>query len=191
MSKSTAGAGEGAASDEALMEAYAQCDDLTAFGQLYDRWSDRLFGYLARAGDPATAEELFQTLWMRLHAARRSYGSGRAVAPWIFAIAANLRREEWRRRRRHPEDPCAAPPESSSAGASAEDEALAVERDRVVREALAALPEAQRDVIELHRFEHLSFPEIAEALGEGVEAVKSRAFRGYKALRVLLVGMRP
>jgi RNA polymerase sigma-70 factor (ECF subfamily) len=193
MSKLTAGAGErAAASDEALMEAYARCGDSTAFEQLYDRWSDRLFGYLARAMDPATAEELFQTLWMRLHAARQSYGSGRAVAPWIFAIAANLRREEWRRRFRHPEEPHAVPPPSGAgASASAEEEALAVERDRVVRKALTALPEAQRDVIELHRFEHLSFPEIAEALGEGVEAVKSRAFRGYKALKVLLAEMRP
>jgi RNA polymerase sigma-70 factor (ECF subfamily) len=193
MSNLTAGAGErAAASDEALMEAYARCGDSTAFEQLYDRWSDRLFGYLARAMDPATAEELFQTLWMRLHAARQSYGSGRAVAPWIFAIAANLRREEWRRRRRHPEEPHAVPPPSGAgASASAEEEALAVERDRVVRKALTALPEAQRDVIELHRFEHLSFPEIAEALGEGVEAVKSRAFRGYKALKVLLAEMRP
>ncbi|HXN83859.1 MAG TPA: sigma-70 family RNA polymerase sigma factor [Myxococcales bacterium] len=191
MTKLTAGAREpGAASDEALMEAYARRGDLTAFEQLYDRWSDRLFGYIARAVDPATAEELFQTLWMRLHAARQSYGSGRAVAPWIFAIAANLRREEWRRRCRHPEEPCAAPP-PSGAGASAEEAALAVERDRAVRKALTALPEAQRDVIELHRFEHLSFPEIAEALGEGVEAVKSRAFRGYKTLKVLLVEMRP
>ncbi len=74
---------------------------------------------------------------------------------------------------------------------SAEDSALAAERDRAVRSALAALPETQREVIELHRFEHLSFPEIAEALGEGVEAVKSRAFRGYKALRTMLMEIQP
>ncbi len=189
MSKPTAGAGEqAAASDEALMEAYARHGDSTAFEQLYDRWSDRLFGYLARAVDTATAEELFQTLWTRLHAARQSYGSGRAVAPWIFAIAANLRREEWRHRGRRPEELQAAPNPSGTA-ASAEEEALAVERDRLVRRALAALPEGQREVIELHRFEHLSFPQIAEALGEGVEAVKSRAFRGYKVLKVLLAEM--
>ena len=91
MSKPTAGAGEqAAASDEALMEAYARHGDSTAFEQLYDRWSDRLFGYLGRAVDTATAEELFQTLWTRLHAARHSYISGRPVVPWIFAIAANL-----------------------------------------------------------------------------------------------------
>src|SRR5258708_14175341 len=137
MSNLTAGAGERAAPwDEGLMEAYARCGDSTAFEQLYDRWSDRLFGYIARAVDPATAEELFQTLWMRLHAARQSYGSGRAVAPWIFAIAANLRREEWRRRGRRPEEPQAAPTPSGTV-ASAAEEALAVEPCPPGRTALA------------------------------------------------------
>jgi len=176
-------------SDEALMDAYAR-GDTAAFERLYERWNDRLFGYLARALDPTTAEELFQTLWMRIHGARRSYSSGRAVAPWLFAIAANLRREEWRRRSRRPEQPH---PDAVSSGTalSAEETALSAERRRAVRQALGALPDAQREVIELHRFEHLSFPEIAEALGEGVEAVKSRAFRGYKALRVMLAEMQP
>ncbi len=171
------------------MDAYARGDP-AAFQVLYERWHDRLFGYLARAFDPATAEELFQTLWMRIHGARRGYDRARAVAPWLFAIAANLRREEWRRRSRRPEEPR---PDAAPAGSSgsAEDSVLAAERDRAVRNALAALPDTQREVIELHRFEHLSFPEIAEALGEGVEAVKSRAFRGYKALRALLTEMQP
>jgi hypothetical protein len=51
----------------------------TALEQLYDRWSDRLFGYLARTADPATAEELFQRLGMRLHAAR---GATARVVRW-------------------------------------------------------------------------------------------------------------
>jgi RNA polymerase sigma-70 factor (ECF subfamily) len=166
------------------MHAYAR-GDATAFQELYDRWHGRLFGYLARAFDPATAEELFQTLWMRIHGARRQYDPVRAVGPWLFTIAANLRREEWRRRSRRPEEPRAeVEPEGSIA--SAEDAALTTERDLAVRNALAALPETQREVIELHRFEQLSFPEIAEMLGQGVEAVKSRAFRGYKALRAML-----
>lgn len=191
MSRLTDGADlKPAASDEALMDAYAHRGDTAAFEQLYLRWSDRLFGYLARAVDPTTAEELFQTLWTRLHAARQTYTLGRAVGPWIFAIAANLRREEWRRRGRRPEDPQADPMPAGRA-ASAEDLALSDERASLVRKALAARPEGQREVIELHRFEQLSFPQIAEALGEGVEAVKSRAFRGYKVLRTLLEEMKP
>lgn len=68
----------------------------------------------------------------------------------------------------------------------AEDAALEDERIRLVRQALAGLPDGQREVVELHRLQQLSFPEIADVLGEGVEAVKSRAFRGYKALKILL-----
>lgn len=181
---------EGAASDEALMDAYAHSGDAAAFEVLYGRWHDRLFGYLARAFDAATSEELFQTLWMRIHLARRGYDRERAVAPWLFAIAANLRREEWRRRSRRPEEPRRDVMPAGTAH-SAEESALAAERERAVRNALAALPLPQREVIELHRFEHLSFPEIAEALGEGLEAVKSRAFRGYKVLRAMLAEMQP
>src|SRR2546425_2248299 len=147
-------------SDEALMDAYAR-GDAAAFERLYERWSDRLFGYLARALEPTTAEELFQTLWMRIHKARHSYSSGRAVGPWLFAIAANLRREEWRRRSRHPEEPHP-DAEPSGTAVSPEETALSVERRRAVRRALGALPDGQREVIELHRFEHLSFSQIAD-----------------------------
>lgn len=190
MGKGTLGAEvDEAASDEALMAAYVRGDS-GAFEQLYERWSDRLFGYLSRAFDAPTAEELFQTMWMRVHSGRHGYTPGRTVVPWLFAIAANLRREEWRRRKRRPEEPQATPAPPGTT-ASAEEAALGAERERAVRKALSALPDGQRDVIELHKFEHLSFPEIAEALGEGVEAVKSRAFRGYKALKDLLAGMQP
>jgi RNA polymerase sigma-70 factor (ECF subfamily) len=103
----------------------------------------------------------------------------------MFAVAANLRREHWRRRSRRPEV-LEGTPAPLGFVTSAEDAALEDERSRMVRKALAQLPEGQREVVELHRFEEFSFPEIAEVLGEGVEAVKSRAFRGYKALRVLL-----
>ena len=55
-----------------------------------------------------------------------------------------------------------------------------------MKAALAKLPESQREVIILHKLEGLSFPDIANALGEQVEAVKARAFRGYRSLRKLL-----
>jgi RNA polymerase sigma-70 factor (ECF subfamily) len=189
MERSTPTACEAGLSDEELMAAYARGDG-AAFEALFRRWRDRLFGYLARAFDAPSAEELFQTLWLRIHRARGQYMPGRALAPWILAAAANLRREEWRRRGSRPEDPEPAPAPNTTA-TSPEEAFLENERAQAVRRALAALPEGQREVIELHRFEGLSFPEIAELLGEGVEAVKSRAFRGYKALRTALAEMRP
>jgi RNA polymerase sigma-70 factor (ECF subfamily) len=65
---------------------------------------------------------------------------------------------------------------------------------RRVRSALAELPEAQRSVVLLHRFEGMTFGEIATILSavegrplqEG--AVRVRAFRAYATLRNVLVG---
>ena len=51
------------------------------------------------------------------------------------------------------------------------------------RDALDALPESQRAVIHLHRFEGMTFPQIAGVLGTSEVAVRGRAFRAYAQLR--------
>ena len=61
--------------------------------------------------------------------------------------------------------------------------------EKVVRAALEQLPEAQREAIVLHRFEGLSYAEIAETAGVTESAVKVRAHRGAETLRVLLKGV--
>jgi RNA polymerase sigma-70 factor, ECF subfamily len=58
-----------------------------------------------------------------------------------------------------------------------------------VRAALDALPESQRTVIHLHRYEGMTFSEIATVLHSTPGAVKLRAFRGYETLRQRLKGL--
>jgi len=60
---------------------------------------------------------------------------------------------------------------------------VARELASAVRAALARLPDSQREVIYLHRFEQMSFAEIASVLDTSEGAVKLRAFRGYEKLR--------
>jgi RNA polymerase sigma-70 factor (ECF subfamily) len=55
-----------------------------------------------------------------------------------------------------------------------------------VRRAVDALPESQRVVIHLNRFEGLTFAEIARVLGTTEGAIKLRAFRAYGTLRQAL-----
>src|SRR5436853_571647 len=52
-----------------------------------------------------------------------------------------------------------------------------------VRQAIARLPESQRMVVHLHRYEGMTFPEIAQVLSTTEGAVKLRAFRAYETLR--------
>lgn len=58
-----------------------------------------------------------------------------------------------------------------------------------VHHALGQLPESYRFSVVLHRFEGMSFAEIAHILETSEEAVKVRAHRGYERLRVLLRGL--
>ena len=69
-----------------------------------------------------------------------------------------------------------------------EAEAGAGQRIERVRAALEALPESQRAIVHLHRYEGLTFAEIARVLGTTEGAVKLRAFRAYERLRKQLRG---
>ncbi len=176
--------------DEALMAAY-QKGDGRAFETLFSRYQDRVFGYFLRTfGDQALAEDLFQRTFLQVHRARAGYDPARPFVSWVFSIASNLGKDELKHRARRPGDTrWGAPedaPERPATGADPEGLLLAQEKSARVEGALAELPDSQREAIILHKLEGLSFPEIANALDEEVEAVKARAFRGYRALRKLL-----
>ncbi len=164
--------------------------ELRAFDRLYAALAPRLSAFFRRSfSDDAIAQDLLQATFLRLHGARADYRAGAPVRPWIFTIAARLRLDELRRRRRLPPS---AGEEELAAAESIDDRPVAEERIDArteagrVRAALAMLPESQRVVIHLHRWEGLSFAEIAAALGTTEGAAKLRAFRGYEALRARL-----
>lgn len=169
------------------MERYVSGDQ-AAFSALFGRYTGRIYGYLVHAtGDRALAEDLAQQTWLRLHNARATFRAGSRFSPWIYAIAANLRRDHARGSLRAGEhltaDGTAPEPEIDPAAAA---EAGVKERVESVQAALRLLPAAYREVIVLHRWHELSFSEIAEILGTTEGAVKVRAHRGYLKLRELL-----
>jgi RNA polymerase sigma-70 factor (ECF subfamily) len=85
------------------MRAYL-AGDAAAFEAIYRRYSRRVYGFFFRAlGERATAEDLLQKTFLKLHRARAKYQAGKELGGWIFRIAFNLYRDELRRRRRRPE----------------------------------------------------------------------------------------
>jgi RNA polymerase sigma-70 factor (ECF subfamily) len=190
------GQGEELESDEALMARYQARAEQAAFEALFRRWAGKLLAFFRRglwggAGADEVAADLVQKTFLHVHRARADYAVGRPFRPWLYTIALNVRREEGRWRSRHREVLASADDASADGrgGAMARAREPAVEpgttsaSDRLVRRALAALPGAQREVVILHWYEELSFPEIAELVGASVAAVKVRAHRAYEALR--------
>lgn len=169
--------------DEALMERYVNEGSRAAFEALFNRYAPRLHGLFARqVGSRGAASDLVQQTFLNFHRARHDFTLGRAVRPWLYTIALNVRREHHRQRGRKPEvaldpvvhgEPSVAPSTSTRT-------------DRLMRRALMELPEQQREVILLHYFEDLGFNEIAELVGASLSAVKVRAHRGYERLRASL-----
>jgi RNA polymerase sigma-70 factor (ECF subfamily) len=179
---------ESESTEEGLMAAY-RAGDAGAFEQLYALLGPKLHGFFMRSfNDKAVADDLLQTTMLKLHRARADFREGLRLRPWVFSIAARVRLDEYRKRRRvteeldeerlaQAEDRDSAPDEAATGLVDAGD------RASQVRAALAALPESQRVVIHLHRFEGLTFAEIGTVLGTSEGAVKLRAFRAYERLR--------
>ena len=174
--------------DEELMSAYA-AGDARAFESLFARLAPRVHGFFLRSfRDEGVADDLLQVTFMKVHRARAQFRTELKLLPWLFAVAARVRLDELRRRLRLPEDA------GEEAIARADEQAP---RDPppdsdlkdAVRAALEALPESQRAVIHLHRYEGMTFAEIARVLGTTPGAAKLRAFRGYETLRRQLKGI--
>lgn len=170
-------------SDEALMVRYVATSDRAAFKTLFDRHAGRLAAFFHRGmNDRILAQDLVQTTFLHVHRARRDYDPKRPFRPWLYTIAANIRREYWRRRKRKPEEPL----EPGREGSVQPDTTTV--RDRLVRRALDELPDNQREVVLLRWYGGLTFPEIGATLGIQTNAAKVRGHRALKALRVLLGG---
>ena len=135
------------------------------------------------------ADDLLQVTFMKVHRAREKFDKGLKLAPWLFAVAARVRLDELRKRMRLPEDADEEALARADEQAPRDPDPLGADVRDAVRAALDRLPESQRAVIHLHRYEGMTFPEIAQALGTTPGAIKLRAFRGYETLRKELEGV--
>jgi RNA polymerase sigma-70 factor (ECF subfamily) len=179
---------------DAAMERYARGDD-RAFAIVHAGLGQRLRLFLLRlCRAPALADDLLQEAFMRMHRARGSFAPGSRVVPWAYAIARNAHTDHTRsahtRRVRSldedDEDGSSRSEVAAEPGSNAEEVHIAKQTARVVEDALARLPPAQREAFVLIRYEGMSVADAARILGATENAVKLRAFHAYEALRSAL-----
>ena len=178
----------------AVMARY--CDgEIRAFEELYAGLGPRILGYLTSlVGEPATAEDLLQQTFMKLHQCRATYVRGANPIPWLYTIAHRTCIDEMRRRARSrvrlsndgelPHEPTVDITGSAEAESGSEDDA------RLARglAALASLPDSLRQAVVLIKIHGHSSAEAASIVGTTAGAIKVRAHRGYVALRRKLLG---
>ena len=174
-------------SDEALVALVARGDE-TALGELYDRVGRVAYGIALRVvRDRQLAEDAVQEGFLGVWRSAATFRAERGKASaWIVTLVHRRAVDIVRRRERRPAEPLDTEREIADPAGTAEDEAwLGFERHRVVR-ALAALPNAQREALELAYYGGYSQSEVAERLGVPLGTIKSRMFAGLARLRELL-----
>ena len=186
-------------SDEDLIEQF-KASTVEAFNILVDRYSERLMHYLyGFLSDRELCEDLLQETFLRLYRHRHSYQPIATFSTWLYTIAGNLARSEYRKRKRrrmysiqlvnrdNEEYELAIPDESFSPDRRTE----STLQDKYIQKALDQIPPDFREVVVLRDIQQLSYDEIAEITGLPMGTVKSRINRGRTKLQVLLKDIYP
>jgi RNA polymerase sigma-70 factor, ECF subfamily len=163
------------------MERYQQADP-EAPAALIGALSPALLRFFrSQAASAEQADDLLQETWLRIHRVRHTYRPGEPVLPWIYAIARRVRIDGYRRMRR-------ITAHEITMEALPEPPPRVEHRDTVpcFDTLIAALPDAQREVLTMLKVGGLSLEEVACATSSTVGAVKQKAHRAYERLRQLL-----
>ncbi len=177
--------------------------DQDAFPALLNAYRRPVYSYLVRNGVAAAdRDDLFQTIFLKIHAAAPSYDAARPLAPWLFTIVANTVRNhlrEGRLRERYLDDERAGGPamplvaNRQNQAAEVVDpqpgpEQIAETRETVawLEQALLKLAPAQREALLLTTIGGLRQQDVAQVLGQPVNTVKTHLRRARLALAAAL-----
>jgi RNA polymerase sigma-70 factor, ECF subfamily len=163
----------------------AKQGDREALRYLYIRYADNVYGYVASiVRDDYEAEDVTQHVFAKLMTALPKYHEREVpFSAWILRVARNVAVDHMRSRRAIP---CEEVRELDQHHSDSETDRL---RSLSLRDALAKLPEEQREVLVLRHLVGLSPGEIAGRLGRTEPSVHGLHHRGRGALRSVLTEM--
>ncbi len=177
--------------DLALAADYRDNGSAAAIDRLVEKYGSSLLAYLtATTRNRGDAEEIFQDTWLKAMRKIALFRGGSFKA-WLTTIARNCVIDRTRRKRPamslnqevgedgaqvidFVEDASAPGPEAGM---------VSDERCARIREAVAALPEAQREIFLLRTEQELSFAEIAEMLAIPLNTALGRMHYAVTRLR--------
>ena len=175
-------------SDEELMGRICADGDERAFNELYRRHARRLQGFFFRmlGGNNDLVADFVQEVFLRLWSARTRYRESDCVSTWMFSMAYNLCKNEYRHQSRCIIDSVEEDEGQAFELTYEEDFELQMDvdtLDRLLHEELQQLPPDSRLLFALRYEEELTVPQIAEIVGVPEGTVKSRLNRLMGHLR--------
>jgi RNA polymerase sigma-70 factor (ECF subfamily) len=186
-------ASSGAGDEERRLIERSRRGELAAFDELVRRYERSVYNTAYRlSGSYDDASDIAQEAFVRAWNNLKSFRGDSAFSTWLYRIVTNVFLDDRKRRRARPhrsleeemdleessvtrqfEDPSPGPQEMAEGD----------ERRRLLEQAIATLPEAQRAMVVLYHTQGLAYEEIAEITHLPMGTVKSRLNRARLALR--------
>jgi RNA polymerase sigma-70 factor (ECF subfamily) len=183
--------------DEHLVALFVGNRDEDAFGELVNRYADRIYRIALRiTRDPGEAEDVLQDVFVILTSKAGTFRMESRFSTWLYRVALNSSYMRIRTKKKITTN------ESSLDGYAPYDESgflrdvadrdfsgrpdselMSREALEMIRDSINELPEQYKDVFHLRHEEGLSDLEAAEVLGISVSAAKSRIHRARLFLR--------
>ena len=175
----------------------SQClnGDPAIFGVLVDKYKESIYGIaLSKLGNFHDAQDITQETFIKAYRALANFRGESAFYTWLYRIAINTAKNYLVSQSRRPPDTDidaedAVQFEGDSKLRETDLPEQLVHRDeleRVIYEAIDALPDDLRTAITLRELEGLSYEEIAQAMDCPIGTVRSRIFRAREAIEAKL-----
>ena len=168
--------------------------DPASLDAFFEQHFDRVYSIVARLlGNRAAAEDAAQEVFLKIHRAAHTIDPARDPGPWVATIATNVCRDFWRsstyrmaRKSASIDDTPGLDERLATDVADPEEDVLAAERARLVREAVVELKDDYREVVILRDYDGRSYEEIAALAGVNETAVRKRYSRALADLGRIL-----
>lgn len=153
--------------------------DQSALGGIYEMYGERIFRYTYRMlGNRSDAEDATAETFLRVLRRATELRADGAFRTWLFRIARNLCIDKMRQHK------LMELPADAQYGGGEDKATLRI----TIQQALSDLPTEYREPLVLCDLEEMAAREAAEVLKISVPALKSRLYRGRRALRDKLGG---
>ena len=182
--------------DEELIVKFQQTNNERAFEVLVKRFKNPLVNFVYRfLGDYDSCVDVVQDTFVKVYRYKDRYTNVAKFSTWIYTIATNLAKTEYKRRKRVKL--------FSISGGGEEDSSVEIKdnnfrpdknldnqfKEEQIQKALLKVKVVYREPVILRDIQGLSYEEIAEILNIEVGTVKSRINRGRKRLQKLLMNV--
>ncbi len=171
--------------------------DQTAFKELFEQYHHLVFNISYRmSASREEAEDIAQDVFIKIYRSIEKFRGDAKLSSWIYRITVNTCLKRQRRKKLENlisldflfQDKEKFQPRSPDETPDQQIENL--EKEQIVQKAVQSLPERQKTALILHRYENLSYQEIATVMETSLSAVESLLYRAKENLAEKLIPLK-